>query len=210
VKPTNRGDSKGIDERSVVYSKAELEAKIIAIHTECSSDALIEEYLPGREFSVAIITRPRTGDVLAMPIELTPPADKKGNSFLSEAVKQADTEKVSAVDDTDLKTTLNALALGVFKVLGSRDYGRIDMRLDARGEPHFIEANLMPGLSNHGYLSSCFRINEDIGYEDMILLIVSAGFERAARTPIEAASVLLDGSPVEVAADPLVGTGLVV
>src|SRR6266540_4449170 len=47
VKPTNRGDSKGIDEMSVVRSQAELEHKIVSIHAECSSDVLVEEYLSG-------------------------------------------------------------------------------------------------------------------------------------------------------------------
>lgn len=177
VKPTNRGDSKGIDEQSVVYSQSELEAKITAIHRECSSDALIEEYLSGREFSVAVI-RQESGSLLAMPIEITSPADTKGNSFLSEAVKSADVERVLAVDDAALREKLNALAIGVFDALGSRDYGRIDMRLDGMGAPSFIEANLMPGLSNHGYLSRCFAINQDVSYEDMILRIASLGAQR--------------------------------
>ncbi len=180
VKPTNRGDSKGIDEMSVVYSQAELEAKITAIHTECSSDALVEEYLTGREFSVAVIRQAGTGNLLAMPIEITSPADTKGNTFLSEAVKDADSERVLAVDDTLLKDKLNALAVGVFEALGSRDYGRIDMRLDAFGAPSFIEANLMPGLSDHGYLLRCFAINEGISYEDMILSVADLGRQRVS------------------------------
>lgn len=177
VKPTNRGDSKGVDEMSVVYSQPELEAKITAIHNECSSDALVEVYLSGREFSVAVLRQP-SGSLLAMPIEITSPTDAKGNSFLSEAVKNADTERVLAVDDAVLKTRLNALAVGVFEALGSRDYGRIDMRLDGSGAPSFIEANLMPGLSNHGYLARCFAINEGISYEDMILSVADLGVQR--------------------------------
>lgn len=178
VKPSNRGDSKGIDERSVVYTALELKAKIKSIHSDYSSDALIEEYLPGREFSVAVIRQPHTGTLVAMPVEITTPADKNGNSILSEAVKDADTEQVVRVVDTVLKNRLNSLAIGVFRALGSRDYGRIDMRLDANGHPSFIEANLMPGLSNHGYLSKCFYLNHATTYNDMILAIVALGAER--------------------------------
>jgi D-alanine-D-alanine ligase len=178
VKPANRGGSKGVDERSVVYSDADLKAKILSIHNDCGSDALIEEYLPGREFSVAVIRQLHSDDLLAMPIEITTPADKRGHSFLSEAVKEADTEKVSAVTDPELKDLLNTFAIGVFKALGSRDYGRIDMRLDSQGQPSFIEANLMPGLSDHGYLSRCFYLNERVSYHDMILDIVALGFKR--------------------------------
>jgi D-alanine-D-alanine ligase len=181
VKPTNRGASKGIDEKSVVYSQLELESKILSIHNDCSSDALIEEYLPGREFSVAVIKRPNSDELLAMPIEITAPADKQGNSFLSESVKKADSEKVLAISNPELKDAVNALAVGVFRALGSRDYGRIDMRLDSLGVPSFIEANLMPGLSDHGYLSRCFYINEHVGYDDMILSIINLGLERTTQ-----------------------------
>lgn len=181
VKPTNRGDSKGVDEHSVAHTDAELEAKILSIHNDLGSDALIEEYLPGREFSVAVIRRPYSSELLAMPVEIKVPIDKNGNSFLSESVKEADTEEVIPVEDNpDLKSSLSALAVGVFEALGSRDYGRIDMRLDALGNPSFIEANLMPGLSDHGYLTRCFSMNEHISYDDMIMSITNLGFERSS------------------------------
>jgi D-alanine-D-alanine ligase len=199
VKPTNRGDSKGIDESSVVHSKAELESKIRSIHNECSSDALIEEYLPGREFSVAVIKQADSEDLLAMPVEITSPMDANGNSFLSEAVKQADSEKVIAVIDPELKNKLNALAMDVFKALGARDYGRIDMRLDSHGVPSFIEANLMPGLSNHGYLMSCFSIYDHTTYDDMILGIVRLALGRDIRPIVKSAPANLRDCTEEVA-----------
>jgi D-alanine-D-alanine ligase len=184
VKPTDRGDGKGIDEKSLVHSEAELRAKISSIHSDCGSDALVEEYLPGREFSVAVIQQPHSKDLLAMPIEITAPVNEKGHTFLSEAVKQADTEKASAVRDDELNNSLKTLAIGAFKALGARDYGRIDMRLDNHGVPHFIEANLMPGLSNHGYLSRCFYLNNHIDYDGMILAIVDLALARTSASPV--------------------------
>lgn len=179
VKPTNRGDSKGIDSRSLVHSTDELNDKIASIHQDLDSDALIEEYLPGREFSVAVIKAAHTGKLIALPVEIKIPVNDHGDSFLSEDIKQADTEQVVAVDDAVLKEKLDTLAIGVFEALGSRDYGRIDMRLDASGTPSFIEANLMPGLSDHGYLSRCFALNNGTSYEDMILSIAELGSERS-------------------------------
>lgn len=181
VKPTNRGDSKGIDDSSLVHSNQELDAKVSSIHRELSSDALIEEYLPGREFSVAVVTQRSTGNLVALPVEIRIPANEQGESFLSEQIKQADTERVVAVDDVELRESLNSLAIGVFKSLGARDYGRIDMRLDATGAPSFIEANLMPGLSDHGYLSRCFMLNEDVEYADMIVQIAELGFKHTSQ-----------------------------
>ena len=74
---------------------------------------------------------------------------------------------------------INNLAINVFKSLGARDYGRIDIRLNAAGAPSFIEANLTPGLSNHGYLARCFFMNHQIDYDDMISAIVGLGVNRS-------------------------------
>jgi D-alanine-D-alanine ligase len=208
VKPTNRGDSKGIDEKSVVYSDIELASKITSIHKDYSSDALVEEYLPGREFSVAVLRMPSSEVLHAMPIEIKAPADKQGNCFLSEAVKEADSEKVMAVTDPTLKAALNALAVGVFEALGSRDYGRIDMRLDSLGVPQFIEANLMPGLSDHGYLSRCFYLNNQVGYSEMISAIVELALEKPVRNRIKPGLAPAPRKRSEVAS--LAGVGIVV
>ncbi len=179
VKPSNRGGSSGIDEQSVVHTNTELQAKIIALHDKYSSDVLIEEYLVGREFSVAVIKQQVSGELVAMPIEITAPADTRGHMFLSAAVKEADLEKVVILDDSLLKDTVSAFAIDAFEALSSRDFGRIDMRLDTNGEPSFIEANLMPGLSSHGYLFRCLSLNAGTTYDDMILSIVGVGLERS-------------------------------
>lgn len=178
VKPTSSGGSKGIDEKSVVYTQAELESKISSLHTERQSDVLVEEYLPGREFSVAVVRQPFTNDLLAMPIEIIAPADSNGKSFLSVAVKSADSEKTIAVPDSKLSDSIKTLAINVFETLGARDYGRIDIRLNSKGIPSFIEANLMPGLSTHGYLARCLFTNQGISYGNMILSIVDLSARR--------------------------------
>ncbi len=182
VKPTDRGDSKGIDEKSVVYNQDELITKIKSIHKECTSDALIEEYLPGREFSVAVIRKPGSTKITAMPIEIIAPTDSLGNIFLSEKVKQSDSESVIAVKDIELNEIIKQSSIAMFLALGSRDYGRIDVRLNSDGIPYFIEANLMPGLSEHGYMARCFKLNFDISYQEMILSIIELAEERTAKT----------------------------
>jgi len=210
VKPTNRGGSQGVDENSVVYSDSQLQSKILSIHEGYKSDALIEEYLPGREFSVAVTRQLGSNDLLAMPIEIKAPKDRNGNSFLSEAVKKADSEKVVAIKDPILKKAVNNLAIGVFGALGARDYGRIDMRLNAQGNPSFIEANLMPGLSSHGYMSRCFKINHKISYDDMIVSIINIALERATILSIEVPTTILENILDESLPKQLVSPGLIV
>ena len=87
VKPTDCGQSKGVDEQSVVHTHEELEAKILSIHGDYRSDALVEEYLSGREFSVAVV-EDADGSCTAMPIEIMSPKDGNGYTFLSSAVKK--------------------------------------------------------------------------------------------------------------------------
>jgi len=180
VKPSNRGGSKGIDENSVVHTQAELVAKITFIHSEYSSDALVEEYLSGREFSVAVTEDAVTGDLVAMPMEIVSPIDSNGNSYLSAAIKKADSEHVAFVADSAVKSVISDFAIDVFKSLGGRDYGRIDVRLNAIGNPCFIEANFIPGLSHHGYLSRCFFLNRQMNYDEMMFSIVDLGLKRPA------------------------------
>lgn len=203
VKPTNQGGSKGIDEMSLVLSEQALKTKIDLVHSISMSDALIEEYLPGREFSVAVVRQAVTGEYIALPVEITSPPDTNGNTFLSKAVKKADLESVVKVTDEPLKKSLCELAIGVFDTLGSRDYGRVDIRLNADNEPSFIEANLMPGLSNHGYLSRCFLLNNHTSYEDMVVFIIALGLERTTDIAIHAASKVLHVHSDEISPTPL-------
>ncbi len=83
VKPTNRGGGRGIDSNSVVHTFAELEAKVASISANVQSDSLVEQYLPGREFSVAILQHEVFAEPQAMPIELIAPPDGHGARLLS-------------------------------------------------------------------------------------------------------------------------------
>ena len=179
VKPTNRGGGQGIDSDSVVHTPAQLDAKIAQIASLLGADALLEEYLPGREFSVAILKND-DNSLSAMPIELIAGPDKRGVRMLSQAIKSSNTEEALAVTDLPLRTKINDLALGVFAALGARDYGRIDIRLDQFGTPHFLEANLIPSLtSGYGSFPKACVLNADISYGPMILSIAKAGMNRA-------------------------------
>lgn len=179
VKPANRGGGLGIDSKSVVHNFEELRSKVHSVHTRLSSDALIEEYLPGREFSVAILKEEVSKEYIAMPIELIAPLDKFGSRILSGKIKSANTEQAIAVSDPIIKTKISTLALKVFKALDARDYGRIDIRLDIDGTPQFLEANLIPSLiRGYGSFPKACVLNSNLEYESMILQIANLGLSR--------------------------------
>jgi D-alanine-D-alanine ligase len=179
IKPANRGGGLGIDCDSLVHTFEQLKSKVYSINTALASDALIEEYLPGREFSVAILKEEFSEKYLIMPIELVAPPDKYGSRFLSSQIKSANAEQALVVSEPSIKSKVITLALNVFNALGARDYGRIDIRLDSTGTPHFLEANLIPSLiSGYGSFPKACVHNIGLEYESMILRIANLGLSR--------------------------------
>lgn len=183
VKPADRGGGIGVDSYSVVHNFEQLKAKVSSIARELGSDSLIEHYLPGREFSVALLKKEYTADYSIMPIELIAPQDDHGNKLLSGTVKSADSEKALEIHDQEIKTAVCDLAMNVFDALGARDYGRIDIRLDQNDMPQFLEANLIPSLiSGYGSFPKACLLNQRLTYEPMILRIARLGLLRSSPT----------------------------
>ncbi|MBA3758032.1 D-alanine--D-alanine ligase [Candidatus Saccharibacteria bacterium] len=181
VKPTDRGGGLGIDSSSVAYNFEQVQSKVQSITANHRSDSLIENYLPGREISVAILKNDITHEYTVMPIERIVPPNKHGVSILSPDVKHADSGLSVAVTDADVKKKVSQLAIDVFYALGARDYGRIDTRMDANGIPHFLEANLIPSLiEGYGNFPKACMLNLNLDYEQMLLRIVRLAFSRNA------------------------------
>lgn len=178
VKPTDRGGGMGVDDASLARNQKELASKIIQI-SGLRSDSLVEQYLPGREFSVAILKNEVSGELEVMPIEISAPPNANGERILGHAIKTADHEQVLSVIDDDLKQQLCVLAQGIFLAIGGRDYGRIDIRLSAEGVPNFLEANLLPSLiDGYGNFPKACVLNINLSYPDMLAQIVRLGLAR--------------------------------
>lgn len=176
IKPPRMGGGQGVDEHSVAHTYAELYKKVASIAEQHGAESLVEEYLTGREFSVAVLAREDTGMLEAMPIELISPKNIRGDRMLSNAVKSGNLEAASGIYDEALRVSVCGLAVGAFRALGGRDYGRIDIRLNAQGEPQFLEANLIPSLiDGYGSFPKACQLNAALGYEDMLLTIVRLG-----------------------------------
>lgn len=179
VKPSNKGGGQGIDEFSVVRTVEELRAKVASVHEVHKSDALIEEFLVGREFSIAVIGNHHSQKMTAMPIELVAAKDSNGERMLSLVVKSSNAEGVLAVTDTAERLRLQSFAIKVFHALGARDYGRIDVRFDKFGVPHFLEANLIPSLiDGYGSFPKAYEMNLGLNYETMLMQIVRLALNR--------------------------------
>jgi len=207
VKPPNAGGGKGIGADSVIRDFAAFEQKVAFVTRDFHSPALVEEYLPGREFSVAILETPNSEELMVMPIELITEQNGQGDRILGQKIKAADIEHVVAVPIGAIRSSVVELATKAFRALGARDYGRIDIRLDQHGTACFMEANLIPGLAFHdfvSYFTSACWVNQTMDYETMILHIVALGLTRSVS---EAAVILDTGLPVKLALKPF-GSGI--
>jgi D-alanine-D-alanine ligase len=179
IKPANRGGGVGVDNFSVAHNFDEAMSKIRSITADLNADSLVERYLSGREFSVAILRQEHSDEFQVMPIELVAQPDDNGVRMLSGNVKSSNAEQVLEVDDQTIRAQVCALAINVFHALGARDYGRIDIRLDEFGTPQFLEANLLPSLiSGYGSFPKACMLNIGLGYEAMVLTIARMALSR--------------------------------
>ena len=174
IKPVTGGDSRGIDKNSIVLNFDSFTAKVLDIKNKQNSPSLAEVYLTGKEYSVGIFENSIDGSLRAMPIEIIVKKNIDGNCILDFDVKKNDEEKVILVTDSKVFKKLSILAKASFKALGGKSLGRIDIKMNDLGVPHFIEANLMPGLRKGYFYRSCV-LNLEMNYEDMIFSIANTG-----------------------------------
>lgn len=107
------------------------------------------------------------------------PTNTKGDRVLGRQQKSDNREKLQKVNEPEL-TAVSVLAGKVFSALGVQDFGRIDIKMDAMGTPHFIEANLVPGLTpgTSYFPRACFA-NQAMTYESVVLKIAELALIRA-------------------------------
>ena len=174
IKPINGGDSRGINKNSLVFNFKEYTAKVLDIKLKLNKPSLVETYLAGKEYSVGIFEDSIDGSLRAMPIEIIVKKNIDGYCILDFDVKKNDEEEVVLVSDHKIFKKLSEIAKNSFVALGGKSLGRIDIKMDHLGEPHFIEANLMPGLRKGYFYRSCV-LNLDMSYDDMIFSIANTG-----------------------------------
>jgi len=174
IKPIKGGDSRGIDSNSIAYNFSSFKKKVLEIKTKHNLSSLVETYLPGKEYSVGIFQDSINGTLRAMPIEIIIKKNINGHCILDFDVKKDDEEKVIAVTNKKILKKLSKLAKKAFKALGGKSLGRIDIKMNHQGVPHFMEANLMPGLRKGYFYRSCL-LNLDMNYDDMIFNIANTG-----------------------------------
>lgn len=164
VKPLYEGSSKGIRNDSLVFKSKDLKDKVSSVIREYGQPALVEEYLPGREFTVALIGN--GGGLRTLPIvEINYSSLPEGaNPIYSYEAKWVfdtpenplDIFKCPAQADPALERAIEKAAVDAFNALDVKDWCRIDIRLDGDGAPRVIELNPLPGILFDPKCNSCF------------------------------------------------------
>ncbi|MGW8322136.1 MAG: D-alanine--D-alanine ligase family protein, partial [Thermodesulfobacteriota bacterium] len=156
VKPVAEGSSKGILQTSVVESEGELRELAAQTAGHYRQAVIAENFVGGREFTVGLLGEKRPKALPPMEIVFESGQEKYPvYSFSSKFETATVRYEVPAKVDPALDAELRRVARGVFAVLGCRDVSRVDLRLDDRGQVHFIECNPLPGLSP-GFSDFCF------------------------------------------------------
>jgi D-alanine-D-alanine ligase len=189
VKPVSEGSGKGIYASSFVNNKEELKREIIRITSEYNQSALVEEFLSGREFTVAILGN--NGDTKILPaIEIRfdkyPTGVKPLYSYEAKWILDTKESDFNVFDcpakiDSELEGKINKVCLDTYRVLKCRDWSRIDLRLDKYGEPSIIEINPLPGIMPDPTENSSFpkaARAAGINYNDMINTVLASAVKR--------------------------------
>lgn len=178
VKPRFEGSSKGLSESSRVENTEELKKQVDFITKTYKQPALVEEFISGQEFTVAIVgnQNPEVMPVVQIKIDGKLKLNDKFYTFAritSDRLEYICPAKISA----ELKKKLDDLALKVYRSVECRDFGRVDFRVDNDGNPYVLEINPLPSLSTE----DVFKLIADhigITYEQMVGKILNSAIAR--------------------------------
>ncbi len=164
VKPLFEGSSKGIKNDSIVSDPPELKAKVYNVIKEYRQPALVEEYLGGREFTVALLGnggKLRTLPIVEINYSCLPEGVNHIYSYEAKWVLDRPEAPLNIFDcpanvSDRLKRSIENVAADAFRALDVKDWCRVDIRLDAAGTPHILELNPLPGILMDPKCNSCF------------------------------------------------------
>lgn len=197
VKPAREGTGMGVDLKAIVKNEKELRERAMYIISSYQQPALVETFLPGREFTVGIMGRADAKLYSRHPewyekdgfhrfpiLELDSSRSVTPNVY-SQASKSKEVGEEGAPDyvcpaniDPELERKLKHFALRAHQLLYALDISRTDIRLDEEGNPRLLEINTLPGLTPN-YSDLCLQsAAEGIRYEDLILEILYLGASR--------------------------------
>lgn len=179
VKPRFEGSSKGLSETSRVENKDELKKQVEYIISTYNQPALIEEFIRGEEFTVAIVGNEPSLEVMPIvQIKIDGELKLKDKFYTFAHIKSNALEYVCpAPISVNLKNKITELALKSYNAIECRDFGRVDLRLDEKGNLYVLEINPLPSLSTEDVFMVIAKA-VGISYNEMIGKILNSALKR--------------------------------
>jgi D-alanine-D-alanine ligase len=179
VKPLHEGSSKGITDSNLCPDTRRLLEQTEFLLENYKQPVLVEEYLPGEEFTCAVLGNGDEATVLpivGMNFDTLPAGAAPIYSFDAKFVwdrpeNPLDIFQCPARITSALRKSIERVTLDAFRVLGCRDWARIDVRLDGAGVPNVLEVNPLPGILPDPADNSCLpkaARAAGIGYDELI------------------------------------------
>jgi len=178
VKPRFEGSSKGLTEDSRVENTQDLQKQIEYIIDTYKQPALIEEFISGEEFTVAVVGNdpPQVLPIVQIKIDGRFKLNKKFYTFAH--IRSNRVEYICPAHiKKDLAKEISSLALKTYQAVECRDFGRVDFRVDKQGNPYVLEINPLPSLSTEDVF---MVVAKEIGisYAKMIGRILDSALKR--------------------------------
>jgi D-alanine-D-alanine ligase len=191
LKPAWEGSSKGIHSANRVETARAAKARAEHLLAAYRQPVLAEAYLPGQEFTVAVLGN--EPDVRCLPairyrFETLPDGALPVMGYEAKWVWDTPEAGLRVLEcpaeiDAGLTDRIQATALAAYRALGCRDWARVDLRLDAHGVPQVLEINPLPGIIPDPAANSCFpRAAAAAGmeYAELIQTVVRIAWRRIA------------------------------
>ena len=178
AKPVAEGTGLGINALSKISNRKELILVCSNLLQNFKQPVLVETYLPGREFTVGILGTGKDAQALGViEVILKPTAEKNAYSYENKEHYDKLVEYV-LVNDDEARHAME-ISLMAWRGLDLKDAGRVDLRSDVRGVPHFMEVNSLAGLnpirSDLPILCNLLEIT----YHELISSIIYSALKRA-------------------------------
>jgi D-alanine-D-alanine ligase len=180
AKPIAEGTGKGITSTSKITNRKNLKKVCKQLLETFKQPVLIETYLPGREFTVGILGTGQEARALgALEIILRPNAEKNAYSYENKEHYEKLVQYV-LVNDHEARQAMET-SLMAWRGLDLKDAGRIDLRSDANGVPHFMEVNSLAGLNpiRSDLPILCSKIG--MSYHELISAVIESALKRAKK-----------------------------
>jgi D-alanine-D-alanine ligase len=189
AKPIHEGSSKGVFASNFCRDAGELEERVGLLLERYEQPVLVEEFLTGAEFTCGVLgngAEARVLPIVAIRFDTLPEGAVPVYGYEAKWVWDTPDNPLeifecpAAISD-DLREKIESVTLAAYHAVGCRDWTRLDVRLDAAGEPHVLEINPLPGILPDPKENSCLpkaARAAGIGYDELIQACLIAGARR--------------------------------